>query len=128
MELNTHLKLDDQLNGTIIELKENYAKVQLDTIQLMAADEQGLVHGGFIFCAADFAAMAAVNDPYVVLAKCSTKFIAPVKVGDKVVLEANIIEKNGNKATVEVNGKVEDKEVFKGEFLTAVLKQHVLSL
>jgi acyl-coenzyme A thioesterase PaaI-like protein len=94
----------------------------------MAADKQGLVHGGFIFCAADFAAMATVNDPYVVLAKSTVKFTAPVKVGDIVFLEGNIIQKEGNKATVEVSAKVEEKEVFKGEFLTAVLKQHVLSL
>ncbi len=128
MELNTHLKLDNELNGTIIELKENYAKVELKTLEKMAADKQGLVHGGFIFCAADFAAMAAVNDPYVVLAKSTVKFIAPVKAGDIVFLEGNIIQKEGNKATVEVSAKVEEKEVFKGEFLTAVLKQHVLSL
>ena len=128
MELNTHLKLDNELNGTIIELKENYAKVELKTLEKMAADMQGLVHGGFIFCAADFAAMAAVNDPYVVLAKSTVKFTAPVKAGDIVFLEGNIIQKEGNKVTVEVSAKVEEKEVFKGEFLTVVLKQHVLSL
>lgn len=128
MELNTHLKLNKDLNGTVIELKKDYAKVQLDTIEQMGADEQGLVHGGFVFCAADYAAMAAVNDPYVVLAKSSVKFIAPVKVGDIVILEANITAKDKNKATVEVNGKVDQKEVFTGEFLTAVLKQHILTL
>ena len=128
MELNTHLKLNNELNGTIIELKENYAKVQLKTIDKMAADKEGLVHGGFVFCAADFAAMAAVNDPFVVLAKSSVKFTAPVNVGDTVILEGKITENNANKAMVEVTAKVGDKEVFKGEFLTAVLKQHVLSL
>lgn len=128
MELNTHLKLDKGLNGTVVELKNGYAKVQLDTKEQMAADEQGLVHGGFVFCAADYAAMAAVNDPYVVLAKSSVKFTAPVKVGEKVLLEAKITGKEGSKATVEVYGKVGQKDVFKGEFLTAVLKQHVLTL
>lgn len=128
MELNTHLKLDKSLNGTVIELKKDYAKVQLNTKEEMGADEQGLVHGGFVFCAADYAAMAAVNDPFVVLAKSSVKFIAPVKVGDIVILEAKIAEKEGSKATVEVTGKVNEKDVFKGEFLTAVLKQHVLTL
>lgn len=128
MKLNTHLKIDEKLNGTVIELKEDYAKVELNTIEQMAADEQGLVHGGFIFCAADFAAMAAVNDPYVVLAKSSVKFISPVKVGDKVIFEAVISKFDGNKIIVDVCAKVDQKDVFKGEFLTAVLKQHVLSL
>ena len=93
----------------------------------MAADAEGLVHGGFIFGAADYAAMAAVNDPYVVLAKASSKFIAPVKVGENVILEAKITETNGNKSTIEVTATVEANTVFTGEFLTAVLKQHVLN-
>ena len=128
MELNTHLKLDKSLNGEVVELKENYAKVKLETTQNMIADKEGLIHGGFIFCAADYAAMACINDPFVVLAKSTTKFIAPVKLGDIVTLEANLKEKNGFKATVEVIAKVEEKDVFKGEFFTAVLKHHVLSL
>ncbi len=128
MELKTHLKIDTSLNGKIIALSEGYAQVELTTLDLMAADAQGLVHGGFIFGAADYAAMAAVNDPYVVLAKSSTKFIAPVKVGEKVILEGKITEQNSNKATVTVSATVHDKEVFMGEFLTAVLKQHVLTL
>jgi len=128
MELNTHLKLDKSLNGEVVELKENYAKVKLETTQNMIADKEGLIHGGFIFCAADYAAMACINDPFVVLAKSTTKFIAPVKLGDIVTLEASIKEQDKNKATVEVVGKVEEKDIFKGEFLTAVLKQHVLSL
>ena len=128
MELNTHLKLNNSLNGKIVELKVDYAKVELKTIETMVADEEGLIHGGFIFCAADYAAMACINDPFVVLAKSTTKFIAPVKLGDIVTLEANLKEKNGFKATVEVIAKVEEKDVFKGEFFTAVLKHHVLSL
>ena len=128
MELNTHLKLNNSLNGKIVELKVDYAKVELKTIETMVADEEGLIHGGFIFCAADYAAMACINDPFVVLAKSTTKFIAPVKLGDIVTLEASIKEQDKNKATVEVVGKVEEKDIFKGEFLTAVLKQHVLSL
>lgn len=127
MQLQTHLKIDTGLNGRVTDLKEGYAQVTLNTVSIMAADAEGLVHGGFIFAAADFAAMAAVNDPYVVLAKASSKFVAPVKVGQTVILEAKITETNGNKATIEVTAMVEDKTVFTGEFLTAVLKQHVLS-
>lgn len=127
MQLQTHLQIDSALNGSVTNLKEGCAEVTLITLPLMAADVEGLVHGGFIFGAADFAAMAAVNDPYVVLAKASSKFMAPVRVGESVVLQAKISEKSGNKATVEVTATVGEKTVFTGEFLTAVLKQHVLS-
>ncbi len=126
MELNTHLKLNTQLNGEVVELKENYSKIALKTTDMMIADEQGLVHGGFAFCAADFAAMAAVNDPYVVLAKSDVKFLAPVKVGQTIIFEANITTTEGIKSSVEVIGSVNEKNIFKGVFYTATLDSHVL--
>ena len=86
-----------------------------------------MVHGGFIFCSADFCAMACINDPYVVLVKSTTKFIAPVKVGDIVILDGTTKEQDGIKSVVEVIAKVDEKEVFKGEFFTATLKQHVFN-
>lgn len=127
MELNTHLKIDNTLNGNILKLDKNYAKIELKTTDIMRADEQGLIHGGFIFGAADFAAMAAVNDPFVVLAKSETKFLAPVKVGQIVVFEGTIVENDGKKYTVKVVGSIGDKKVFAGIFYTVVLARHVLS-
>jgi acyl-coenzyme A thioesterase PaaI-like protein len=127
MTLNTHLKLDSDINGKVVELKDGYAKVEQITKEFMVADEQGLVHGGFAFCAADFAAMVAVNDPNVVLGKSEVKFLAPVKLGDTVIFEGNISAKDGAKATVDVVGCVGDKEVFKGSFTTFTLDKHILS-
>ncbi len=126
MELNTHLKLNNDINGKVIELKPTYSKVELITKDFMVADSQGLIHGGFAFCAADFAAMAAVNDPYVVLAKSETKFLAPVQLGDTIIFEANIINNDGIKNSVEVIGAVNEKAVFKGIFFTATLNSHIL--
>jgi len=128
MELNTHLKLDNTINGKVVELKEGYAKVEQKTQEFMVSDEQGLVHGGFTFCAADFSAMAAVNAPNVVLAKSDAKFLAPIKLGDIVLFEASIIESNGKKSTVEVLASVEEKAVFKGTFSTVTLDKHIFSL
>jgi len=128
MKPNTHLKIDTTLNGEVVELKEGYAKVKLLTTELMAADERGLVHGGFAFGAADYAAMLAVNDPNVVLAKSETKFLAPIKVEEVVIFEANITKSDGSKYTVEVYGSIGDKKVFVGTFYTVVLKKHVFDL
>lgn len=125
MQLNTHLKIDNDINGKVVELKEGYAKVEQTTREFMVADEEGLVHGGFTFCAADYAAMSAVNDPNVVLAKSETKFLAPIKLGNTVILEANIIEKEGRKSTAEVIATVDGRAVFKGMFYTITLDNHI---
>jgi len=128
LELNTHLHIDTSLCGKVMKLENGYAEVLLHTVQQMKADRQGLIHGGFIFGAADYAAMCAVNDPYVVLGSATSKFIAPVKVGDAVLYKATIkIEaSNGKKRIVEVVATVKDIIVFEGSFTTFVLAKHVL--
>jgi acyl-coenzyme A thioesterase PaaI-like protein len=92
----------------------------------MSADTQGLVHGGFIFGAADYAAMSAVNDPYVVLGASSSTFIAPVKAGDAVLCKARVVSEKGKKREVQVQAFVSEKLVFEGSFTTFVLDRHVL--
>ena len=126
MQRNTHLNINTSLCGKVIKLQENYAEVLLHTTQQMSADTQGLVHGGFVFGAADYAAMSAVNDPYVVLGSSSSKFVSPVKVGGVVLCKATVISEKAKKKVVEVQAFVEDKLVFEGSFTTFVLDSHVL--
>ncbi|MEY3089826.1 MAG: hypothetical protein RL113_142 [Pseudomonadota bacterium] len=126
MRLNTHLDIDNTLCGKVVKLQEGYAEVMLHTTHQMRADAQGLVHGGFVFGAADYAAMSAVNDPHVVLGAASSKFLAPVKVGDMVLCKAIVIETKGKKAAVQVEAYVQEKKVFEGSFTTFVLENHVL--
>ena len=126
MQLNTHLNIDTSLCGKVIKLQENYAEILLHTTRQMIVDKQGLVHGGFIFGAVDYAAMSAVNDPFVVLGSSSSKFVAPVKVGDVVLCKANVLREKGKKREVQVQAFVSEKLVYEGNFSTFVLDKHVL--
>ncbi|ADR34246.1 thioesterase superfamily protein [Sulfuricurvum kujiense DSM 16994] len=126
--LNTHERINTVYSGEIVKMEAGYAKVMLETIEGMRADDLGLVHGGFIFSAADFAAMAAVNEPNVVLASCNCLFLAPVRVGDTVTFEATEHQKEGRKRNVTVRGFVHEIKVFEGEFKTVVTERHVLRL
>ncbi len=128
LPLRTHEMISHTYSGELDELKEGYAKVSLITTEEMRADSYGLVHGGFIFSAADFAAMAAVNEPNVVLAGATTSFLSPVRMGDAVSFEARVRHKDGRKRDVNVIGYVLDIKVFEGTFKTVVLEKHVLKL
>jgi acyl-coenzyme A thioesterase PaaI-like protein len=125
MELHTHKKYPPKY-GKLIALKKDYAKVVLETTEDMAVDEFGLVHGGFTFSAADFCAMATVNEPYVVLVRSQSSFLAPVKTGDTVIFESEVLMKNKRKWEVKVIGKIDDIKVFEGTFGCVVLDKHVL--
>ena len=126
--LITHIKVNSAFSGEIVKLDRGYAKVVLETIEVMRADDLGLVHGGFIFSAADFTAMAAVNEPNVVLASSNCLFLAPVRVGDIVVFEGTEHQKEGRKRTVSIKGYVHDIKVFEGEFKTVITEHHILRL
>jgi len=125
MQVTTHLHIDTALCGKVTNVEKNYAEVLLHTTRQMAADSQGLVHGGFIFGAADYAAMVAVNDPHVVLGAANSRFIAPVRVGDAVSFRAVVVSEKGKKREVSVEALVSGIRVFEGSFTTFVLKEHI---
>lgn len=125
-EPNTHRGIDTSLCGVPQRLAPGLAEVALTTDARMAADSRGLVHGGFVFGAADYAAMLAVDDPNVVLGAATSKFLAPVRVGERVDLVARITAEKGRKREVEVHATVGEARVFEGSFTCFVLDQHVL--
>ena len=124
-ELNTHLKFQKKF-GQLIEIKEDTAKVILEATEEMAVDEEGLIHGGFTFGAADFCAMATVNDPFVVLVRSQCEFMAPVKVGDVVEFVSETIMKEKRKHEIKVIGTINEIKVFEGLFGCVKLDKHVL--
>jgi acyl-CoA thioesterase len=126
--LQTHQKVNHELSGEILKLENGYVELKLVTIHEMIADSHGLIHGGFIFSAADHAAMLAVNEKNVVLVASDCQFLSPVKFGDIVNFIAKVRQKEGRKRNVHVTGHVLDIKVFDGEFKTVVLDRHVLKL
>lgn len=126
--LTTHEKINRDLCGEIEKLEQGYVNLKLVTTHEMIADSMGLIHGGFIFSAADFAAMAAVNERNVVLVASDCQFLSPVKFGDIVNFTAKVRHKEGRKRNVHVIANVLDIKVFEGEFKTVVTERHVLKL
>ncbi|MFO7965083.1 MAG: hotdog domain-containing protein [Desulfobacterales bacterium] len=126
MKIATHREIDNRLCGNPVETKNGYSRVTLKTVQEMAADEQGLVHGGFVFGMADYAAMIAVNHPHVVLGSADVKFLKPVAVGQDLVAEAGVTETRGKKRMVKVTVCRNGEPVFSGEFTCFVPDSHVL--
>lgn len=126
--LSTHENINRDLNGEILRLEKGYVELRLITSSEMVVDDQGLIHGGFIFSAADFAAMAAVNERNVVLVGSDCQFLSPVKFGDEVNFVARVRHKEGRKRNVHVEAHVLDIKVFEGEFKTVITDRHVLKL
>ena len=127
MNIATHLQIDQTLCGKPLSVGGGQSRVELVTTAQMAVDEHGLVHGGFIFGAADYAAMIAVNHPHVVLGAAEGKFLKPVRVGETVRVQARVQEIKGKKYWVSTSADREGEEVFQGMFTCFVLDRHVLA-
>ena len=126
--IGTHERVNQDLCGEILLLENGYVETRLTTRAEMVADDIGLVHGGFIFSAADFAAMLAVNEKNVVLVASNCQFLSPVKFHDEVNFIAKVRHREGRKRNVNVEGFVLDIKVFEGEFKTVITERHVLKL
>jgi uncharacterized protein (TIGR00369 family) len=127
-EQKTHLLTSPEFVGKVEAMEtDRYATVVLKTTDQMKVDERGLVHGGFTFGLADYAAMTAVNDPQVVLLSSQVKFLKAVVAGEVLTAQAKVNEKDGRKRKVfvEVSDQNQTK-VFEGEFFCLVLQKHVL--
>ncbi len=122
----THLAIRSGLCGEPRELREGYARVALRLGTRMRADKRGLVHGGFVFGLADYAAMLAVNHPHVVLGSAQVRFLKPVVTGDTLTAEATVVERQGRKRIVAVDVERSDDLVFRGEFVCFIPDEHIL--
>ena len=126
IDIRTHLAIDQTLCGKPLFTDDGESRVVLTALPEMAADDTGLVHGGFVFGLAGYAAMIAVNHPNVVLGSAEVKFLKPVQVGDTLEARASVQEGDGKKRIVDVVIRQNDKMVFTGRFTCVVLDTHVL--
>lgn len=125
-DLKTHLKIKSILVGNLVEMAKNSSKVVLQTTQEMSVDEFGLIHSGFLFGSAEYAAVAAVNEPNVVVIGCRSKFFAPAKVGDIITFEAKGRFEDARKREIKVIGMINEIKVFEGLFQAVLLERHIL--
>ncbi|MFN7963204.1 MAG: PaaI family thioesterase [Thermoanaerobaculia bacterium] len=123
----THLQTSSRLCGEPLAIAPGEARVRLLAVAEMAVDEHQLVHGGFVFGLADYAAMLAVNHPNVVLGGAEVRFRAPVRVGEELLAVARLEGEEGRKRRVQVTVERGGEEVLSGLFTCFVLERHVLA-
>lgn len=123
--VRTHLAISPRWVGEMVEIAPGRVVARLVTDPEMCADSQGLVHGGFAFGLADYAAMLAVNEPTVVLGAAESRFLAPVRCGEVLLATAEVVESSGRRNKVRCT-VVTDRPVLEATFTCFVLDRHVL--
>lgn len=124
-QIITHKRINKVFCGKVIGMENNSSKVTLLTTNEMSVDELGLVHSGFVFSAADYAAAVAINALNTVIIGSKVSFLAPAKVGDSIEFEAKVKFEDLRKREIEVVGKINEIKVFQGTFYAVILEKHI---
>lgn len=124
-ELKTSNAIKLNLNGTTTFLEKNHAKTRFYTNADMVADDDGLIHTGFIFSAANYAALVAINEEFCVTIGARIHFYGAIKLGDVVEFEAKAHFDESRKREVRVMGKTKDIKIFEGTFQLVTLEEHI---
>ncbi len=125
-DLLTHAKVRSTLIGNIISLEHSKSKTTLQTTDEMAVDTLGLIHNGFIFGAAEYAAVLAVNEENLVVISSKVKFLAPAKSGDLIEFRALAKFEDSRKREIKVIGEINEIKIFEGLFQAVLLENHIL--
>ena len=126
--LNIPISINSTLCGGIINMKPNYAKTASVTSDEMAFDDEKLIHGGFIFGAAEWAAHVAINTQSSVTISAKVNLYAPAKVGDLIEFEAQAYFEESKKREIKVVGTIKDIKVFEGTYQVVILEEHIFKL
>lgn len=124
-ELNTSPNIKIALNGVVTQLRKNHAKTKLYTTDDMVTDLEGLIHSGFIISAANYAALAAINEQNCITINTRVSMYAPAKLGDIIEFEANAHFDESRKREVRVIGYIKDVKIFEGTFGLVILEEHI---
>ena len=115
--------------GHVYDLSKNHAKSVFISSNEMVVDDQGLIHSAFVFSAANYVALAAINKEFAIVISSRTFFYSPLKLGDVLFLEAQaMFDENARKREIRVLGFVKEIKVFEATMQAIITDTHVFHM
>lgn len=121
-DLQTHKNIQSSHSYKLLDLSDGYAKISINSQKSETVDKENVVYDGSIFSAANFCAIAAVNEAQTFLISANIDFLNQVRIDDEeVIFEARAKSNISGKKQIMVQGKVNDITVFSGDFVAMKL-------
>lgn len=127
-ELLSCNSLKSEICGNIIKMTPDDVITRFIPTKQMISDESNLIHSGFIFNAANYAAMCLVNQPNAITIGAEVEFLAPVEFEQEMVFLATIKQSNAKKFEILVKGTLLDIKIFEAIFHIAVFDKQLFKL
>jgi acyl-coenzyme A thioesterase PaaI-like protein len=115
---------EQEVAGELLDLELGKRAISvLETTGEMAFQRSGIVRGHHLFAQANSLAVALADSPVALTGTATVRFCQPVKVGERLVAKASVIENIKNKYTVEVRITAERREILVGTFVVFALEE-----
>lgn len=128
IQLEVCKQLKSDLCGIIIQSDKEELITRFQPSKQMISDENDIVHSGFIFNAASYAAMCLVNQPYSLIIKSEVQFLAPLEFGQEMTFIATIRHSNNKQYEVLVKGTLLDIKIFEASFHISIFDKQIFKL
>lgn len=128
IELLSCAALKSELAGSILKMTYEEVITKFVPTKQMISDESNLIHSGFIFNAANYAAMCLVNQPHAITIGAEVEFLAPVEFEQEMMFLATIKQSNAKKFEISVKGTLLDIKIFEAVFHIAVFDKQLFKL
>ncbi len=128
VRLKTCLDLDPLQVGHLEVLKDNRCKISLVTTKSMQADHEHMVHSGYIAAAAEYAALAAINEPNGMIFSVSSHYLACARVGDEITIDAHVRHIDTRKRDVDVVAKINSIKIYDARIVVVIPEYHPLKI
>ncbi|MGP1562097.1 MAG: PaaI family thioesterase [Helicobacteraceae bacterium] len=127
-QLKSSALINQSIVGFLEEIAPGEATVKLVCTDDMVADQKGLIHTGFMFNSANYAALLAINEPNAITIVSKANFLLPAVLDDEVIFKARAMQTESRKRVVRVDGFLRDNKIFEAEFSIVVMDRHILGM
>ena len=127
-QLKSSALINQSIVGFLEEIVPGEATVKLVCTDDMVADQKGLIHTGFMFNSANYAALLAINEPNAITIVSKANFLLPAVLDDEVIFKARAMQTESRKRVVRVDGFLRDNKIFEAEFSIVVMDRHILGM
>lgn len=128
LDLNICGLLKPDLCGNILKITQEEVVISFAPSKQMISDESNLIHSGFIFNVANYAAMCLVNQPNALTIKSEVQFLAPIEFEQEMLFIATINQSNNKKYEIFVKGTLLDIKIFEGIFHISLFDKQFFKL
>jgi acyl-coenzyme A thioesterase PaaI-like protein len=113
-----------EIVGELVDLELGKRGISiLETDASMSFEKTNVVRGQFIYALAESLAIAVIDADVALIGVANIKYKQPVRSGQKLVAQAEVVRQRGNKYFVWVKIRLKMQEVFRGKFILVAMDE-----